>query len=152
MPKGNIDNLIKNEDLTPEERRENARKAGIASGQARKEKKLLSQIYAEMLADEYEAKIDGVSVKITGEKLVKTVARDILMRKDSSSVSMIKEIREATEGNKVLVGGTILTSSLSEEAIEGISPEAKAELALAYARGLEMGKNEPDDSGPSKDS
>lgn len=33
--KGNTDNLIKNEDLTPEERRENARKAGEASGKAR---------------------------------------------------------------------------------------------------------------------
>lgn len=33
--KGNTDNLIKNEDLTPEERRENASKAGKKSGEVR---------------------------------------------------------------------------------------------------------------------
>lgn len=36
MPRGNKNNLIKNEDLTPEQRRENASKAGKASGEARK--------------------------------------------------------------------------------------------------------------------
>lgn len=35
----NEQNLIRNEDLTPEQRRENARKAGIASGKARKKEK-----------------------------------------------------------------------------------------------------------------
>lgn len=34
----NEQNLIRNEDRTPSERRENARKAGIASGKARREK------------------------------------------------------------------------------------------------------------------
>lgn len=39
MAKGNTKNLIQNRQTTPEERRENARKAGIASGIARKKKK-----------------------------------------------------------------------------------------------------------------
>lgn len=40
----NIENLIPNENRTPEERRENARKAGIASGKARRQRKTLAQI------------------------------------------------------------------------------------------------------------
>ncbi len=39
----NKDNLIKNEDLTPTERRKRARKAGIASGKARRERKALKE-------------------------------------------------------------------------------------------------------------
>lgn len=40
----NNENLIRNEDLTPEQRRENARKAGKASGAKRQKKKLLKEI------------------------------------------------------------------------------------------------------------
>ena len=39
----NEQNLIRNEDLTPEQRRENARKAGIASGKARKKRKAMKE-------------------------------------------------------------------------------------------------------------
>ena len=39
----NIENLVPNEDRTPEERRENARKAGIASGVARRKKRDLRE-------------------------------------------------------------------------------------------------------------
>lgn len=101
MSRGNPENLIKNSDLTPEERKEKARKMGIASGKKKRERKLLSQIYADMLIDEYEVTVGDEKKKITGEKLVKTVARDVLMRRDSSSVSLMKEIREATEGNNL---------------------------------------------------
>lgn len=45
----NEKNLIPNEERTPSERRENARKAGIASGQARREKKTIQKILAELL-------------------------------------------------------------------------------------------------------
>ena len=46
----NIDNLIKNEDLTPEERRESARRAGIASGEARRRKKTMRETLETVLA------------------------------------------------------------------------------------------------------
>lgn len=48
MPAGNIANLVPNEARTPEERRANATKAGIASGKARREKKTLREL-AEMI-------------------------------------------------------------------------------------------------------
>lgn len=41
---GNIDNLVPNEQRTPEERRENARKAGVASGEARRAKKTMRDV------------------------------------------------------------------------------------------------------------
>ena len=44
-----IDNLIPNENRTPEERRENARKAGIASGAARREKKRRGEVLKEIM-------------------------------------------------------------------------------------------------------
>lgn len=51
----NDQNLVRNEDRTPEERRENARKAGIASGKARRKKadmrKLLEQMMKEDIPD-----------------------------------------------------------------------------------------------------
>ena len=45
----NEKNLIPNEERTPSERRENARKAGVASGKARREKKTIQKILAELL-------------------------------------------------------------------------------------------------------
>lgn len=48
--RGNIKNLIKNEDLTPEERRRNASKAGKASVEARRKKKTYREIL-EILMD-----------------------------------------------------------------------------------------------------
>ena len=48
MPRGNSKNLIPNEQRTPEERRANARKAGKASGEARRAKKTAKEL-AEML-------------------------------------------------------------------------------------------------------
>lgn len=44
MPAGNIANLVPNEARTPEERRANATKAGIASGKARAQKKTLREL------------------------------------------------------------------------------------------------------------
>ena len=44
----NEKNLIPNEERTPSERRENARRAGIASGQAMREKKTIQKIFSAM--------------------------------------------------------------------------------------------------------
>ena len=71
--------------------------AGKKSGVVRKERKLLSTMYADLLAKGFE---------IEGERLsLGEVASAILSRKDAASVSMLKEIREATEGSKTKVVG-----------------------------------------------
>ena len=46
----NEKNLIPNEERTPSERRENARKAGIASGKARRKKQKTQQILADIVS------------------------------------------------------------------------------------------------------
>ena len=51
------DNLIKNEDLTPSERRESARRAGIASGKARREKKTFRECLKLMMDEQAPDKI-----------------------------------------------------------------------------------------------
>ncbi len=45
----NNNNLIQNKNLTPSQRRENARKAGIASAKAKRERKLVKSILSEYL-------------------------------------------------------------------------------------------------------
>ena len=49
MPRGNPERLVPNEARTPEERRNNARKAGIASGEARRAKKTMAGFAQAML-------------------------------------------------------------------------------------------------------
>lgn len=101
--------MANNENLklikTTEEAREKGRAGGIKSGEVRRKKKLLAQIYAELLAEKHEIDIDGIKQKVTGEALVKHVSKKIIMKGDSSSVSMLKEIREATEGSKTILSG-----------------------------------------------
>ena len=73
---------------------ENARERQLKSAEKRKEnnakKKLMSQIYAEFL-----------------EK--------VLARSDSSSVSLMREIREGTEGTKMQLSGEVTTKLESPE-------------------------------------
>lgn len=78
------------------EAREKGRAGGIKSGQVRREKKLLSQIYADMLMKKHKVGKE----EIEGEVLLEKVALKVLGRGDSASVSMLKEMREATEGTK----------------------------------------------------
>jgi hypothetical protein len=105
MPRGNPDKLIPQNKRTKKEQSEIARKGGIASGVARREKKRLSTIYGEMLAGKYEVTINGEKQKLDGAELVRFIMRDVLMRRDSASVSLLKEMREALEGSKVSLLG-----------------------------------------------
>jgi hypothetical protein len=95
---GNPENLI-----TPssEVARINGAKGGAKSSQTKKERKLLSQIYAEALTRKYE--IDGEELE--GPDFFQRVLVKVLDRGDSASVSLLKELREGTEGNKVQLSG-----------------------------------------------
>ena len=102
---GNVNNLIPQNRRTKEKQREIARKGGKRSGEVRREKKRLSTIYSEMLASKYEVEIDDEKKVFEGLDFIRFIAKDILLRKDSASVSLLKEIREATEGSKVTLDG-----------------------------------------------
>jgi hypothetical protein len=85
---GNPQNFVPDTERTPERIKKIRSMAGKKSGVVRKERKLLSQMYADLLAKGFE---------IEGERLsLGEVASAILSRKDAASVSMLK----ATEGSK----------------------------------------------------
>jgi len=105
MPVDRRENLIPTSQRTKEEARELGRKGGIKSGEVRQEKKRISQMYAEYLANEQEIEIGGVKKKLSGQKLLDHVISQVIARGDSASVSMLKEIREATEGSKMALTG-----------------------------------------------
>lgn len=82
--RGNIDNLIKNEDLTPEQRRENARKAGLASAAAkRKRKTLREELLALLETEQYQERISLSLIKqaLDGNTKAFEVIRDSIRRK-----------------------------------------------------------------------
>jgi hypothetical protein len=85
--------------LTTEKAREVGAKGGKRSGEVKRERKLLSAMYADLLAKGFD---------VEGEKLsIDEVASAIMARRDSASVSLLKEMREATEGSKVQHSGGI---------------------------------------------
>ena len=102
---------------------ENARERQLKSAEKRKEnnakKKLMSQIYAEFLEREYEVKAGEGKRKLSGAELVNEVMRKVLARSDSSSVSLMREIREGTEGSKInLSGDATIKLQTTEERIQ----------------------------------
>jgi hypothetical protein len=95
---GNPQNLVP---LSTDRARKIGAIGGKKTGEVKRERKLLSTMYAEMLAKGFE---------IEGERLsLDQVVTAVLFRSDSASVSMLKEIREATEGSKVKVEGELGT-------------------------------------------
>jgi hypothetical protein len=72
-------------------------------------------MYAEFLSDEYKVRKDGEEIKISGTDYIKTIIKAVVSRGDSSSVAMLKEIREATEGNKLQLSGEVKTEMQSTE-------------------------------------
>ena len=90
---------------------ENARERQLKSAAKRKEnnakKKLMSQIYAEFLEKEYNVRQGDKERKLTGAELVNECMKKVIARGDSSSVSLMTEIRKAMEGDKVNLEGSI---------------------------------------------
>jgi hypothetical protein len=99
--------------------KENARERQLKSAQKRKEnnakKKLMSQIYAEFLEREYSVKAGDKTKKISGAELCNEAMKKIIARGDSASVSLLRELREGTEGNMIQLSGAIKTESMSAE-------------------------------------
>jgi hypothetical protein len=117
MPRGNPKNLIPNSARTPEELKKMTRKGGKASGKVRREKKLMSQIYADVLADQSGIKKGGGIRAVIAEIMNSTDPRA-----KSAKVSLIKELREGTEGSKVKTE-TVLTINADDEKVAAILAE-----------------------------
>jgi hypothetical protein len=100
--RGNPEKLVP---LTTQKAREIGALGGKRSGEVKRQKKLVSDIYARFLASEFDITIDEEQVKISGESLIEHAMKKIIEKGDSSSVSMMKEMREGTEGSKTKVTG-----------------------------------------------
>ena len=104
-PDGNPENLIPLDQRTKEEQRKIASMGGKASQEVQREKRRWSENYNELIAEEY---------AIDKGKTFKDTIRAILSRGDSSSVSMMKEIREATEGSKIEHTGSLISEFVKQ--------------------------------------
>jgi predicted thioredoxin/glutaredoxin len=98
---------------------ENARERQLKSAEKRKEnnakKKLMSQIYAEFLEREYSVKVAEGTKKITGAELVNECMKKVIARSDSSSVSLMREIRSCLDGENINITGNIRTEMQTTE-------------------------------------
>ena len=100
---------------TSEEAKEMQKKSAEKRKENNAKKKLMSQIYAEFLEREYEVKAGEGKRKISGAELVNEVMRKVLARSDSSSVSLMREIREGTEGTKMQLSGEVTAKLETQE-------------------------------------
>lgn len=91
MPRGNPSKLIPANRRSKQEVSENGRKGGIKSGKVRREKRLMSQIFAELLTNGLDQDIEKASAKI-------------IRKGGGPAVSLMKTIAETTEGSKHTLG------------------------------------------------
>ena len=98
---------------------ENAKEMQLKGAEKRKEnnakRKLLSELYADFLEEEFEIKEGDAKRKISGAEYCKLIAKKVLNRSDASSVSMLAEIRKATEGEKVNLAGSVKMEMETQE-------------------------------------
>lgn len=103
----NDKNLIPTTELTETERRELARKGGIASGEARRRRKQLREDLLAMLDEEVEFKTkDGKSVKATVQA---GVARKLIKQASEGNLKAIELMAKLTGEfeNRVKLEGTV---------------------------------------------
>ena len=100
---------------TSEEAKEMQKKSAEKRKENNAKRKMLSELYADFLEEEFEIKEGESRRKINGAEYCKMVARKVLNRGDSSSVAMLKEVREATEGSKLNLSGEIKTELQTTE-------------------------------------
>lgn len=88
MPEYNIQNLVRNEDRTEEERRINAQKAGIASGEARRKKKTMREMLDYLLAQDT---TNDKGEKSTNLEVIMTSALKQAMKGDIKATTFIRD-------------------------------------------------------------
>jgi len=90
---------------------DNAKEMQRKGAEKRKEnnakKKLMSQIYAEFLEREYSVKVPEGTKKISGAELVNEAMKKIIARGDSSSVSLMREVRSCLDGENIKISGDV---------------------------------------------
>lgn len=98
----NIENLVPNSARTPEKIRENTRKAGIASGEARRRKRLLRECLEELLEMEIEVK-GKKNKKMLGAEALSTQIFQKALKGDLKAFEIIRDTSGQKPVEKVLV-------------------------------------------------
>lgn len=101
--------------FTSDNAKEMQRKGAAKRKENNAKKKLMSQIYAEFLEEEYNVSQGDKERKLTGAELVNECMKKIIARGDSSSVSLMREVREGTEGTKMQLSGEVTTKLETQE-------------------------------------
>lgn len=131
MPRGNLSNLVQNKNQTPEERQKNAKKAGIVSGEKRREKRQLQNSLQRLLSGRYDLKDD--KGENTGERMVGY---------DAIAKSMI---REAMDGNvKAFVAIRDTIGEKPKESI-GIESESLSGISIKFVNKSNREKRKPEE-------
>lgn len=101
----NAENLISNDKRTPSERRENARKAGVASGEARRKKKSMKQAMNLLLSmpvsDEYREAIERFNLDANDADNQMMVMISAFKKAVSGNVDAMKFIASITGSNSM---------------------------------------------------
>jgi hypothetical protein len=123
------DQNLKPQVLSTEEASRIGKIGGIASAKAKKEKAIISSMYARFLAKKTKVNIDGKPA--TGEKLFEYAVMSIISKgNDGAKVALMKEMREALEGSKVAItnqdGGPFGVLLLSREEAQARLDELRA--------------------------
>ena len=89
---------------TKEEATKRGRNGGIKSGEARRKKKLMTDAYIRAMGKKYKVTLDGKEQMLDWEDFLSIIVRDVMIKRDSCSVSLMREMREGLEGSKVKIG------------------------------------------------
>jgi len=129
----NAQNLRPKPIASAEQAKSMGRKGGIASAKARKDRAVISAMYAKFLAKKTKVNIDGKPA--TGLQLFEYAVTTIISKgSDRAKVAVMKEMREALEGSKVTFAGAIV-----EEDHRNLTDEQRAALREANEKLLEAG-------------
>ncbi len=98
----NEDNLIQNSDRTPSERRKNARKAGIASGEARRRKRDIKRALDALLEKDITAK-NGETM--TGAEAIALKLMEKALKGDVKAFEVLRDSAGQKPTSKLEVSG-----------------------------------------------
>lgn len=97
--KGINNNLVSLKSRPKEELQEMQRKSVETRRKNKAHRETMAAIYGGFLADKFEISVDGKKKKITGSQYCDMIIKQILKRGDNVTVALLKEMREAMQGN-----------------------------------------------------
>lgn len=118
----NEQNLLRPEDRTPEQRRESARIAGIASGEARRRQKTIREMAQAILNMEIRPQQAGMKLGALSAEQINNIGMAILavhatkaMEGDVASARLLMEAAEKGKENNTAVAGVQIIMAEGDE-------------------------------------